>query len=118
MCVADSIPDAPNVYKATDGTKLMLFANFLFLLYAILTPLLSYWGNNDIPEVVSMSLGPTQYFYTVELTALEEHLTHSMDRVARLREKAMKRNDLAAADQISQLQMAIDVAQRQVVSLK
>jgi hypothetical protein len=106
------------VYKMTDGTKLMLFANFLFLPYAILTPLISYWGNNDIPEVDSMSLGQAQYFYTVELTALEEHLTHSMDRVARLREKAMKRNDFTAADQINQLQMAIDVAQRHIVSLK
>jgi hypothetical protein len=65
-----------------------------------------------------MSLGPTQYFYTVELTALEEHLTHSMDRVARLREKAMKRKDYTAADQINQLQKTIDVAQRQIVSLK
>ena len=65
-----------------------------------------------------MSLGPTQYFYTVELTALEEHLTNSMDRIARLREKAMKRNDHTAADQINQLQKTIDVAQRQIVSLK
>jgi len=33
-----------------------------------------------------MALGHTQYFYTVELIALEEHLNHSMDRVALLRE--------------------------------
>jgi predicted nucleic acid-binding Zn-ribbon protein len=65
-----------------------------------------------------MSLGQTQYFYTVELTALEENLSHSMDRVARLREKAMKRQDFKAADQINQLQRAIDVAQRRVVRLK
>ena len=50
-----------------------------------------------------MALGQAQYYYTVELSALEENLSHSMDRVARLHEKAVKRNDLRAADQISQL---------------
>jgi predicted nucleic acid-binding Zn-ribbon protein len=65
-----------------------------------------------------MSLGQTQYFYTVELAALEENLSHSMDRITRLREKAMKRKDLRAADQINQLQRTIDVAQRRVVRLK
>jgi len=65
-----------------------------------------------------MSHGQAQYFYTVELTALEEQLSYSMDRVARLREKAMKRNDLKAADQIKQLQRVITVAQRRVVRLK
>jgi hypothetical protein len=65
-----------------------------------------------------MSLGQTQYFYTVELTALQEHLTHSMERVARLRDKALKRNDVKAADQIIRLQRAIDVAQQRIVRLK
>jgi hypothetical protein len=65
-----------------------------------------------------MALGQTQYFYTVELSALEENLSHSMDRVARLREKAIKRNDLQAADQINQLQRTITVAQRRVTRLK
>jgi hypothetical protein len=65
-----------------------------------------------------MSLGQAQYFYTVELTALEEHLSHSMDRVARLRDKAVKRNDLQAADEIQQLQHAIDAAQQRIVRLK
>ena len=65
-----------------------------------------------------MSLGQTPYFYSVELTALEEQLSHSMDRVVRIREKAMKRNDVAAADQISRLQRVIDVAQRRIIRLK
>jgi hypothetical protein len=65
-----------------------------------------------------MAFGPAQYFYTVELTALEENLSHSMDRVARLREKAIKRNDLRTADQINQLQRTIIVAQRRVTRLK
>jgi hypothetical protein len=65
-----------------------------------------------------MSLGQTQYFYTVELTALDEHLSHSMDRVVRLREKAIKRNDLRAAGEINQLHRAIDVARRRIVRLK
>ena len=65
-----------------------------------------------------MALGHAQYFYTVELTALEENLSHSMDRVARLREKAIKRNDLRTADQINQLQRTIIVAQRRVTRLK
>jgi len=65
-----------------------------------------------------MSLGQTQYFYTVELTALEEYLSLSKDRVARLREKAMKRKDYGAADQIDQLQREIDVAHRRIESLK
>jgi hypothetical protein len=60
----------------------------------------------------------TQYFYTVELTALEEQLSHSLDRVARLREKAVKRNDLGAADQINRLQRVINVAQRHITRLK
>ena len=65
-----------------------------------------------------MALGQTQYHYTVELSALEENLIHSMDRIARLREKAIKRNDLRAADQISQLQRSITVAQRRITRLK
>jgi len=65
-----------------------------------------------------MSLGQTQYFYTVELIALEEHLSHSLDRVARLRDKAIKRNDVKTADQIGQLQRSINVAQRRISRLK
>jgi hypothetical protein len=65
-----------------------------------------------------MALGQAQYFYTVELTAIEENLSHSMDRVARLREKAIKRNDLRVADQINQLQRTITVAQRRITRLK
>lgn len=65
-----------------------------------------------------MSLGKTQYFYNVELGALEEHLSHSMDRVARMREKAIKRNDLKAADQINRLQRVIDLVQRRVERFK
>jgi hypothetical protein len=60
----------------------------------------------------------TQYFYTVELIALEEHLSHSMDRVALLREKAIKRQDFQAADQISQLEKVINVVQRRIKLLK
>jgi hypothetical protein len=62
--------------------------------------------------------GQTQYFYTVELIALEEHLSHSMDRVALLREKAIKRNDLSAADQIDRLQKVINVVQRRIKRLQ
>jgi len=65
-----------------------------------------------------MSVEHAQYFYTVELTALEEHLGSSMDKVARLREKAMKRNDLKAADQIKHLQRVINIAQRRILRLK
>jgi hypothetical protein len=65
-----------------------------------------------------MSVGQAQYFYTVELSAIEEQLGRSMDRVAQLREKAMKRNDVTAADKISQLQRVIHVAQRRVVRFK
>ena len=69
-------------------------------------------------EVVIMALGQTQYFYTVELSALEENLGLSMDRVARLREKAMRRNDTQAADQINKLQRVIGVVQQRVARLK
>ena len=69
-------------------------------------------------EVILMALAQAQYFYTVELNALEENLCHSMDRVARLREKAIKRNDLKAADQIKQLQRTFTVAQRRITRLK
>lgn len=65
-----------------------------------------------------MSLGQTQYVYTVELAALEQNLTHSMDRVLRLHEKAMKRNDLRAAEEIDQLQRSLNTAQRQITRLK
>ena len=41
-----------------------------------------------------MASGQVQYFYTVELSALEEQIGKSMVRVAGLREKAMKRSDL------------------------
>lgn len=64
-----------------------------------------------------MSLGQT-YFYNVELTALEEHLSHSIDRVVRLREKAIKRSDFRAADQIARLQKSIAVAQSRISRLK
>jgi len=62
--------------------------------------------------------GHSQYFYTVELIALEEHLSHSMDRIALLREKAMKREDFTAAAQIGQLQRVINVVQRRIKRLK
>jgi len=65
-----------------------------------------------------MSLGPTQYFYTVELNALQEHMSHSTYRISRLREKAMKRNDLTAAEQISKLQRVIDLVQRRIARLQ
>lgn len=65
-----------------------------------------------------MALGQMQYYYNVELSALEEQVNHSMDRVARLREKAMKRNDFIAADQINELQRVIDVVQRRTTRMK
>jgi hypothetical protein len=65
-----------------------------------------------------MALGQMQYYYNVELSALEEQVNHSMDRVARLREKAMKRNDFIAADQINELQRVIDVVQRRIMRMK
>jgi len=65
-----------------------------------------------------MTPGQAQYFYTVELTAVQEQLSHSMDRIVRLREKAMKRHDFKAADQINQLQRSIDVVQRRITRLK
>jgi hypothetical protein len=65
-----------------------------------------------------MSLSPPQYFYTIELQAIEEQLIRSMHRVDLLREKAMKRNDVQAADQIGHLRRVIHVAQRRVDRLK
>jgi len=65
-----------------------------------------------------MAIGHSQYFYTVELIALEEHLSRSMDRVALLREKALKRNDQQVADQINQLQRVINLVQRRIMRLK
>jgi hypothetical protein len=65
-----------------------------------------------------MAVGQAQYFYTVELSALEEHLSHSIDRVARLREKAIKRSDFQTADQIARLQRSINVAQSRITRLK
>ena len=65
-----------------------------------------------------MALDQAQYFYTVELIALEEQLNHSIDRAARMREKAMKRQDFQAANQIGQLQRAMNLAQRRVGKLK
>ena len=95
-----------------------IFANFLFLPYAILTRLLSYYENGDNLEVIDMSLGQTQYFYNVELSALEENLSHSMDRIARMREKAVKRNDVKAAHQIHKLQRVIGLVQDRIARLK
>jgi len=65
-----------------------------------------------------MALGQSTYFYNVELSALEENLGLSMDRVARLREKAIRRNDTQAANQISKLQRVIGVVQQRVARLK
>ena len=62
--------------------------------------------------------GQTQYFYTVELIALEEHLSRSMDRVALLRDKALRGNDHEAADQITKMQRVINVVQRRISRLK
>jgi hypothetical protein len=41
-----------------------------------------------------------------------------MDRVARLREKAMRRNDTQAADQINKLQRVIGAVQQRIARLK
>jgi hypothetical protein len=65
-----------------------------------------------------MALGQTQYFYTVELSALEEQMSHSMARVARLREKAMRRSDFKAANQINKIERVIDVVQRRITRMK
>jgi hypothetical protein len=65
-----------------------------------------------------MALDRAQYFYTVELSALEEHLGHSMAGVARMREKAIRRKDFKAADQINRIQRVIDIVQRRVIRLK
>jgi hypothetical protein len=65
-----------------------------------------------------MALGQMQYFYTVELSALEEQVNNSMDRVARLREKAMKRRDFEAADQINKIERGIDAVQRRITRMK
>ncbi len=65
-----------------------------------------------------MPLRPTHYFYSVELIALEEYLSHSMDRVALLKEKATKGNDSQAADKISRLQTAIGTLQRYISRMK
>jgi hypothetical protein len=65
-----------------------------------------------------MSLGQTQYFYNVELSALEENLSHSMDRITRMREKAMKRNDVTAANQIHKLQRVMVLVQDRIARLK
>ncbi len=69
-------------------------------------------------EVVLMALGQSTYFYNVELNALEENLGLSMDRVARLREKAMRRNDTQTTDQINKLQRVIGVVQQRIARLK
>jgi hypothetical protein len=100
------------------GRQINAFANFLCLPYAILTACLAHYGYNNTMEVFLMALAQAQYYYTVELSALEENLSHSMDRVARLREKAIKRNDIRTADQIGQLQRSITVAQRRISRLK
>jgi hypothetical protein len=65
-----------------------------------------------------MSLGDAHYLYAVELGALEEQLGQSIDRVVQLRSKAVKRNDLQAADQIARIHWAIKVAQHRIVRLK
>jgi hypothetical protein len=69
-------------------------------------------------EAVTMALERAPYFYTVELSALEEHLSHSMAGVARMREKAIRRKDFKAADQIKRIQRVIDVVRRHVIRLK
>jgi hypothetical protein len=95
----------------------VVFANFLRSPYAILTNFVAVYGEDVTSEVAAMA-GQTQYFYTVELSALEENLSRSIDRVARLHEKAMKRSDFKAADQISRLQRSINVAQSRITRLK
>jgi len=65
-----------------------------------------------------MALGQTRYFDAVELSALEEHLSHLVDGVARLRQKAIKRSHLQAVDQINKLQTAIHLVQRRIPRMK
>ena len=65
-----------------------------------------------------MALIQSTYFYTVEVNALEENMGHSMDRVARMREKAIKRNDTFATEQINKLHRVMDVLQRRIARLK
>jgi hypothetical protein len=65
-----------------------------------------------------MAQGQMGYFYTVELSALEEQLSRAVARVARLREKAIKRSDFNAADKISHIQRVFDIAQRRITRMK
>jgi hypothetical protein len=106
--------DAPN-RKAPDRSFLRLY--YFFLMPSSCQS--SYIEMKPRPlEVSVMSNGPTPYFYNVELTALEDHLSQSIDRVARLHEKAIKRNDTQAADRIGKLQRVIGVAQQRIVRMK
>jgi hypothetical protein len=65
-----------------------------------------------------MAQSHTGYFYTVELSALEEQLSRAVARVARLRDKAIKRSDFNAADKINRIQRVFDVAQRRITRMK
>ena len=69
-------------------------------------------------EAAPMAIGESSYFYNVELNALEENLGISMDRVARLREKAIRRNDTQVADQINKLQRVFGVMKQRIARLK
>jgi hypothetical protein len=48
----------------------------------------------------------------------EEQIKHSMDRVTRLRDKAVKRRDSGAAVQIGKIERVIDVVQRRIARMK
>lgn len=65
-----------------------------------------------------MAGGHAQYYLSIELIALEQHLSHSMNRVSALRDTALKLNDHRSVDQIGQLQKVIHVVQSHLTRLK
>jgi hypothetical protein len=107
------------VASAESDGLFAVFANFLFLPYAIFMPPLSHYGNSrrKIPEVRGMG-GQAQYYLSVELIALEQHLDHSLNRVSALRDTALKLNDRRSVDRIGKLQKVIGAVQTHLTRLK
>jgi hypothetical protein len=61
--------------------------------------------------------GDTQYFLKVERIILDQHLKTSLERTAGLRTRAIMQRDIAAADEVAEMERMLSLLRRRLRKL-
>jgi hypothetical protein len=62
--------------------------------------------------------GDTQYFLKVERIILDQHLKASLERTAGLRTRAIMQRDIAAADDVAEMERMLSLLRRRLRKLR